>query len=334
MESSKRILWVDYAKVFLIYLVTLAHVPVCKPVYDTLCSFLIPAFFFLSGYFFSYERYPDYLPFLRRRLKTLMIPYLSLALIAYIFWFFVGRHFGEDAGTCIAWWSPLAATVLGYGKEMVQSVPLWFVMALFVMENIFWFVGHCFRRRPYILLALLFVVGWVNYRFVALPLPFELNPALTCMPFYLLGMMVRQRPGLLPSSWISFASGAAAVAIAVIFNDHVTVLTGRYGNYLLFIIGAIGGIYATVTMCRMLAGLMGDLKAVRLVSRSTLVICGLHLVAFTLLKGVMVYILHIDISILPGSCLPALLFGLAALLCCLPVYWVINRYVPQLLGKW
>lgn len=334
MAMNKRVVWVDYAKVLLIYLVTLAHIPVCKPIYDTICTFLIPAFFFLSGYFFSYEKYPRYLPFLRRRLKSLMVPYVSLALLAYVFWLVIGRHVGDDAGSATPWWSPLAATALGYGKEMVQSVPLWFVMALFVMENIFWFVGRCMRHGGFVLLAVLVAIGWINYRFVALPLPFELNPALTCMPFYLFGMMVRRMPRLMPPSWVTFVPGAAAVATAVITNDHVTVLTGRYGYYPLFILGAFGGIYATVTLCRALARWLGDLPAVRFVAKSTLVVCGLHLVAYTLLKGVMVYALGIDIGVLPHSCLPALAFGLAGLLCCLPVYWVMDRYAPWMLGRW
>lgn len=69
-------------------------------------------------------------------------------------------------------------------------------------------------------------------------------------------------------------------------------------------------------------------------AKSTLVVCGLHLVAYTLLKGVLVYALGIDIGVLPHSCLPALAFGLAGLLCCLPVYWVMDRYAPWMLGRW
>ena len=30
----------------------------------------------------------------------------------------------------------------------------------------------------------------------------------------------------------------------------------------------------------------------------------------------------------------ALAFGLAGLLCCLPVYWVMDRYAPWMLGRW
>ena len=334
MAETKRIDWVDYAKVFLIYLVTLAHIPVCKPVYDTFCSFLIPAFFFLSGYFFSYDKYPRFMPFLRRRLKTLMVPYFSLALMAYAFWLLVGRHYGADEAAGVAWWHPLAATVLGYGKQMAQAVPLWFVMSLFVMEMAFWFVGRCIRGRGFVMLVVLIVVGWLNYRFVALPLPFGLNPAVTCVPFYLFGMMSRRMPGLLPASWLSFVLGAAAVAVAVVYNDHVTVLTSRLGCYPLFLLGAFGGIYATVTMCRVLAALLGGREVVRFVAQSTLVVCGLHLVAYTLLKGVMVYVLGIDISVLPGSSWQALLFGLTGLACCQPVYWLLSRRLPWLLGRW
>ena len=334
MAETKRIDWVDYAKVFLIYLVTLAHIPACKPVYDTFCTFLIPAFFFLSGYFFSYEKYPRFLPFLRKRLKTLMVPYFFLALMAYVFWLLIGRHYGVNTGSNVQWWQPLVGILFGNGEEMAQAVPLWFVMSLFVMEMAFWFIGRCIRGRGFVMLAVLIVVGWGNYRFVALPLPFGINPAVACVPFYLFGMMVRKMPWLMPSSWLSFVLGAVAVAVAAVCNDHVTVLTSRLGYYPLFLLGAFGGIYATVTMCRVVAALFGGNKVVRFVAKSTLVVCGLHLVAYTLLKGVMVYVLDIDISVLPGSSLQAMLFGLAGLLCCQPVYWALSRWLPWTLGRW
>lgn len=334
MEQSSREAWADYAKVILIYMVTLVHVPVCEPLYTTIYTFLIPAFFFVSGYFFSYDRHPLYLPFLRRRLKSLMLPYVSLALLAYVFWLLVGRHYGDDAAAGVAWWRPLVAILFGEGKGMAQAVPLWFVMALFVCENLFWFIGRCIRHDGFVLLVVLFAAGWVNSSFGVKHLPFELNAALACMPFYLFGMMVRRRPGLLPSTWLSFGMGVAAVAVAAVANDTVYVHDDSYGIYPLFLLGALGGIYALVPLCRLLPKVAGFPRAVRFVAQSTLVVCGLHLVAYTLLKGVMVYVLGIDIAVLPGSSWQALLFGLAGLACCQPVYWLLSRRLPWLLGRW
>lgn len=332
--KSDRIVWIDYAKVLCIYFVTLVHTPIFRPVYDVLCAFIIPMFFFLSGYFFSYERYPDYLAFVKRRVRQLLVPYFSLAFIAYLFWFFVGRHYGDDATQDIVWYSPLAATVLGYGKEMVQSVPLWFVMALFTMEILFWPIGRIFGKRWWTMIVFLVAVGFVDAEYVNVKLPFYINHALVGFVFYALGMCLSRIRNIFCYSWFLFLLGSLALAVSVMNNVHVTFLIEKFGNYWLFLLGGVGGIFAIVMLCYWLAMLFGDLPWVRYIGKNTVVICGLHLVMFTLMKGVMVYVLDIPLTVLDDSVFPCMLFGALSVLCCVPVIYLINRFAPFLLGRW
>lgn len=332
MEKNKRIVWVDYAKVLCIFFVTLVHTPIYRPVYDVLCAFIIPMFFFLSGYFFSYDRYPDYWVFIKRRVRQLLVPYFSLATIAYVFWFFVGRHYGNDAELDISWYSPLVATIMGWGKEMVQSVPLWFVMALFTLEIIFWPIGR-YVKNSYILLLIFVALGYVEVYYVDVKLPFYINHALVGLIFYFIGMLFHRIDYKRLYSYILLPVGAIALWIAVSYNEHVTFLIEKFGNYWYFLLGGLGGIAIMIAICNILADVTGDLAFVRYIGKNTIVICGLHLVMFTLIKGIMVYILNIPLTVLDNFVVPCLIMGAVSIVFCLPVIYVLEKYFPYLLGR-
>ena len=133
-----RIVWLDYGKALAIYLVVLAHTAIFKPVEAFIYTFHMPFFFFMSGYLFSFDKYPSYLQFTKRRFKQLIIPYVILNLITYLLWFFVLRKVGDDANEAVSVFSPLIAAAVVNAKAMVHDVPLWFLAALFVVENLYY----------------------------------------------------------------------------------------------------------------------------------------------------------------------------------------------------
>ena len=64
----RRIGWIDYGKVIGIYLVVLAHTSLFIPLKDGIYTFLMPVFFFISGYLFSFSRNPVYKDFIKKPL--------------------------------------------------------------------------------------------------------------------------------------------------------------------------------------------------------------------------------------------------------------------------
>lgn len=331
--SEGRVAWADYAKVLCIYLVTLVHTPMWHPLNVAINAFIIPAFFFFSGYFFSYDRHPSWLPFVKRRARQLLVPYFSLAMISYVFWLLVGRHYGDDARAGVEWYSPLVATVLGYGKQMVQSVPLWFVMTLFVLECLFWPVGRLFRRNQVVMLAVLALAGWGSALVADVRVPFYLCHAVAGLVFFAAGMVFRDVKLTPGRSLVLFAAGCAAYALSLVYNTSVVYIILQFGNWWLFLLGGLGATLALVVACRWLASVAGSRAWVQYVGRNTIVVCGLHIVMFTLVKGVMVYVLGIPLSVLDDSVVPCLLLGAAGMACCVPVMYVLDRYAPFLLGR-
>nr|WP_198015960.1 acyltransferase family protein [Barnesiella viscericola] len=52
----KRFIWIDYAKSIGIYFVVLGHTHLYTPLSNVIYTWLMPVFFFISGYLFSFEK--------------------------------------------------------------------------------------------------------------------------------------------------------------------------------------------------------------------------------------------------------------------------------------
>ena len=159
MKQPKRLAWIDYVKVFAIFFVVLVHVdcsPLCTKV---LKAFLMPLFFILSGYLFSYERNPKYKPFALKRFRQIIIPYAWISAVTYLLWFFVLRKFGNNPNDAVAWYVPVAGTFAGMPPLLVHDIPLWSLVSFFVVEMIYYPLRKCLKSDIGIA-AIAFLTAW------------------------------------------------------------------------------------------------------------------------------------------------------------------------------
>ena len=132
----KHIIWIDYAKSIAIFLVVLLHTHCSETLAQVINSFIIPLFFMMSGYLFSYRRNPAYGPFIYKRFRQLVVPYLWIGALGYLAWLLVLRHYGSDAGSDQSWYEPLIGILGGFADLMTTDIPLWFLLSLFVVEAV------------------------------------------------------------------------------------------------------------------------------------------------------------------------------------------------------
>ena len=88
MSEKIRIEWIDYAKVFGIWLVILGHIlnagrPIEAELHMLVYSFHMPFFFFVSGLLFS-TKGMAFVPFLKTKAKSLIVPYILLNIFCVI----------------------------------------------------------------------------------------------------------------------------------------------------------------------------------------------------------------------------------------------------------
>lgn len=156
----------------------------------------IPLFFFLSGMVFKKEKYADFKTFLKKKVKSLLIPYLIFSILTWLIWaiFSYLTHAEIDS-----LWMPLAETVIaqGSGGFLVHNVPLWFVTCLFVMEVMYYFIADIKKVGIIVLTLLLAALSYcmITYfkRWDVTLLPWNLEVACLGLPFYAAGHLVVQK---------------------------------------------------------------------------------------------------------------------------------------------
>lgn len=94
--GCKRENWVDIAKGIGIILVVMGHACCPKLPHGIIYSFHMPLFFFLSGLFISRQCENDFLTYLRKNFRSLMLPYFYFNLISIIFHYSMSAIFHKE----------------------------------------------------------------------------------------------------------------------------------------------------------------------------------------------------------------------------------------------
>ena len=328
---KERIVWLDYGKAIAIYLVVLAHTALYKTAEGFIYTFHMPFFFFMSGYLFSYSKYPSYMEFVKRRFRQLLVPYVVINMITYLLWLLVLRNVGSDAGEDVGALSPLIAAVTVNATEMVHDIPLWFLAALFMVENLYYQLYRNARYRVVVTLLLL-LLAVLNNTYNTVRLPFCIDISLVALLFYRLGNVMREK-GYILFKWYLFVLSAVVTVAVFMLNGKVAMHANYYNNIFLFIAGGVAGCYSMAYICKQLQLLCGDRALVQTIARNTLPICAFHLIVFAVIKGIMLYLLGLSPDILSGTFLPNTLFALLSMAVCLLIAKMVNRFLPFVLGK-
>ncbi len=272
MAQQQRIEWIDVAKGLCIILVMWWHI---KELYSnrgfTDRSYLLysanyyrmPLYFFLSGLFF--KTYSGYFEFLVRKVNKLFVPFVVFAIlgIAYCFLF------------------PKKLPALRTWQSYYPYVTVWFLLCLFLINNIFYLVmrlaeGH--RATLYIGVCLLGVIGFYSGRNYIECL--HLRSALTAMPFFVVGYALRAHTNYLSYKarrWEWLPALAAFIALYLwtcyagkpqiyfTHNEYHVPIWVLYGAGFL-------GIYGIMTLSR----LLGRLPVVSYLGRYSIVVLITH----------------------------------------------------------
>lgn len=329
----KRIIWLDYGKALAIYLVVLAHTALNKSAEEFIYTFHMPFFFFASGFLFSFEKYPSYRLFAKRRFMQLIIPYIIINILTYLFWLLISSKVGSDANETTVFYEPIIATVLANAKDMKHNVPLWFLVALFMVENLYYLL---YKNKKYNLvttLVLLFL-ALLNNEFNDKRLPFCIDIAVVATIFYAFGNMLRNKgENNNIFKTVFFILSVAVTFLAFITNGKVAMHTDFYNNIIIFFIGGLAGCYSLAFICKKLQDILGDNSIIQSVARNTLLICAFHLPIFTFMKGIMLYVFNINPEILSGTLFANMIFAFISIAICIPVSYMINKYFPIISGK-
>ena len=332
MKNVGRVQYIDISKGIAIYLVVLGHICLNTDYSRYIYAFHIPLFFFISGIFCKPDKYPAFIDFVRSKAKLLLIPYASLYALSYLYWVFVENPVGITLD-----WRPIIGFFYATDNgNMFPNGALWFLPALFMTEILFFGVHKVAKNRIQLLgfLFLFAIVGFFLGAYHVHRLPFSLNTA--CMAVLFLGFGYQLKENIFRINEIKRSKSLffgllslAIMGVVAYFNGMADMDYVRFGNPVLFLLGASLGIAATLFISKAIE----SNKLLNFLGVNSLLIMGLQ---FPVLRGVIK--LHCLItdqakSVVQNSFSDSLLCSIATMLIILPLIVVFNRYLYFLLGK-
>lgn len=335
MDKKQRIYFIDNAKFIGIYLVIFGHAPLPSYLNNFIYTFHMPLFFVISGMLFSFEKHKRYSEFLLTRARQLLVPYFFFNVVTYLFWLVIGRKFGGDATMNISAYKPLIGMFYGNGIDgyLQHCTPLWFIICLFTVENIYYLV---FRRvsTKYLLLIGFAVLGYIDYTFQLPRLPWGINLAFTAILFYGVGNLIKAhfRPAITLSNAV-IAIGLLGVTIATsYFNGNVDMNNRIYNNYPMYLIGGFAGSFFLLYLAEFAKPLLKG-GFVEYIAKNTIFVIAFQGIAGSLIRGFMVFVLKKPISVFQDAVVVNLIFSAICLLLILPAMYVISNYFPVVIGR-
>lgn len=268
MDNKKRLDYVDISKGVGMLAVVWGHIMLSGWSNLMVYAFHIPLFFFLSGMMFKPEKYNTLGAFLKRRIQTLIVPYVFYSIATWGVW--ACYNYVSNAHVD-SYWMPLFQTVIaqGSGGFMVHNVPLWFVTCLFMVELFYYFICKLSDWLNLLTCTIMAVFACIasdlvveGYRFDLMP--WNIEVAFAAVLFYCIGNLLVKHIGLMNL----YQSVKKNISISWLVVIVFTILLVYFGlkngaismghfflgyNHYMFYVNAFFGIISTLTFCILLS---------------------------------------------------------------------------------
>ena len=249
----KRINWIDYAKGIGIILVILGHSIFPETLKIWICSFHMPLFFMLSGFTFNIEKYNDFKSFVKRKFKTLIIPYFIFSIVNW-FWIIARNRnnlsltFKKFIGILVQ----IGNTDFGPG--------LWFVPCLFLSELFLYvLVKHLDKKILAIASIVMVTIGVAYARFINVNLPWGIDVVPISSAFVCLGYLIKNKTDIILSYKLMPIYLVANIIFCYlnfrILGESVGMWSSVYGNEIYYILASVFGSFLIYSICKLISNL-------------------------------------------------------------------------------
>ena len=334
MSEKIRIEWIDYAKVFGIWLVILGHIlnagrPIEAELHMLVYSFHMPFFFFVSGLLFS-TKGMAFVPFLKTKAKSLIVPYILLNIFCVIL--SIPIYFFPDVFVTTNLSTPVhdLLTLVDGEFGSVFAPPSWFLITLFFVMIISFFV---IKLKIYWQLLILCAAIAMSYVAILYQFPLNIDTIPGAFVFFFIGYILKgYAKDLSIKLWFAMVLFIVVSAIYIclsLYNGPVAINKIIGSTYWLFWITALFGITGLYLIANILTIHTHSKQLVRFISNGTILILCLHetLINYTIDFFLVNHSFHIPLV------LRELILATAVLIVCLPFIYLIRRYVPIMMGN-
>ncbi len=333
MNQSNRIIWVDIAKGIGILLVLIGHISQNQYISSFIYCFHMPLFFIISGYLYSDKQH-----YVKKKIKSILIPYLFFAIISFLYWYLIERNLrGQEINPLNAFSNIWLAR--GGDANYIFNVALWFLPCLLTVELIFHFFIKKIKNIKIlsIIMFLFSIIGYLYAQFDFIRLPFGIDIAFIAIGFYFLGYLWRQKGEdyFKKMKWNTIKcviTACICFLIVTILSQLTTSLNMnnlQYPFYPLMYISATIGTF----MVYLIAILLKENRILQYLGTNTLIIMGIHEPLKRIVIELMDRITHISAEILRTNFISIIMLTIILTIICIPFIFIIKRYLPFLIGR-
>lgn len=304
--------YLDQARGILISFVVLGHVISGGIVRQIICVFHVPAFFMISGILFSRTstmKKPIW-ELAIKKARALLVPYLFFDVVYIVYAAAIGREINIGM---------MLKNTLCLNSNVGS---IWFLHTLFFSELLFFWIHKTFRRDavkigiPAVLACAVFCFERVHWQILIGRTWMGL--LFITIGYYAAAFFTRESDKKRIASEVLL--GAIPVIFIGIINGTADLWGLRFGNPLLYLVGAVVGSYVIIQSSRIFVW-----REAIFLGKNTMVILGTHKILIEALH-------HFSGRKTFGTVL-----GIAAvtviLIAELPIILFCNRFIPQLVGK-
>lgn len=367
-KFGSRIPWVDVAKGLGIVLVFYGHLVQFFRGPDTpagvvqmrwIYSFHMPFFFLLVGYVYK-DRGLSFEQFLKRQLFTRLVPVWAFSFLNMLVW--IAVEYGAGPAGWVeqrGWVSVMRHCASESFAVVVQGRPnwnllTWFLVCLCVAETWHFALHRLVRRNLHLLVSIVCVGAAVVLMDVHADAIHEhlgarrhwwmATSSVAALWFYQLGVLVRrlgwlERPA---STWQLCAYTAVLLVASLLTFNRNQPLEGHAVGVVLMVNAYYGDVWWFLASSVLGTGFLILLSRLLSASKMLTYIGGITLTLMCL-DGLLIRFVNPPVAELITDAVPTLHVPLLTAVCavctvlslvaCLPVDWVLQRYVPFVLGS-
>lgn len=181
-RNSTRRQDVDFFRGIGIICMILGHIIVNEIIFNRIIhAFHMPMFFIISGMFWkTCESYAD---FIKKKAKSLLLPYLIFGLIHYVIYIIYYYHDPDMSKI-----SPIIRLIGNNTEGLPIAGALWFLTALFFCEILYTYIEKANKQLgKVIIITILAAIGVLIPYLFNIRLPLALDISFVCLPLFAFG---------------------------------------------------------------------------------------------------------------------------------------------------
>lgn len=335
-NSTQRIEYIDLAKFIGIFLMVLCHAGMHNMATSVIYAFHMPLFFFLSGYLYNRNNEIKFLPYLRKKAFSILVPYVIFALIL---------CYGTRG---ILDWGYLFYSSRDSIAEAKSFTPLWFLPCFFVSTMVFFIIDKVTSKNQitfYFFIILIAAIGFFlgeHREMLVWGFPGNIDVAFVCVLVMAVGSSCKFikicKLGHL------FVLGGVLLVMGVVLslynlplsltegNPHVELSTSTYGNVFLFLTNLSILCVAVVCLCRVII----ECKLLPKRVSNILSFYGANTISVLCFHGIFLIIIRSIVKILGYNMIgfiSPLVITITIFLILYPIILFVNVTLPNIVGK-